>query len=356
MKLIKQAIKDGYLVINEREDSIIYLPNATLRKLGNPEEKVQMETYVQLIYEYKYPPDQLKVSQKVQIGSSLREADIVVYKDANAKDPFIVVECKKEGVGDQVFEAAIDQGFSYAAATNAEYVWATSGDKNAYFEVWDKAIYERERNRLDDIPAFGQKPWPNKNNESKTIFSKVSEDTARQGKQNTAPKPKRPVYSPGFFRRNPILTDTVIYILVLLVFAAIFSKLAVAYKKELFTFTEPLIQALSLKSYNWVYNLIALLAACMSLLFGGIFMRSHKFFNTSSRRKRTTYILLALILFAPAWYMGASNSDPYWWNESNMGIRKELTYLWPYLKSLPFQFVLIYGLIWLIGRSKSGKK
>ncbi|MFK7921596.1 MAG: type I restriction enzyme HsdR N-terminal domain-containing protein [Bacteroidia bacterium] len=157
MRLLQQAIKDRYVHLDEKNDTITYLPQGKSRKYSNPEEQVQLETYLDLIYHYGYPPEYLIVCDRMKIGSVTREADIVVYRDKACKDPLVIVECKKAKISDQVFSDAIDQGFSYAAATNAEYVWATSGDRDAYFRVMNDAIKERESNRIRRIPSYKEK-------------------------------------------------------------------------------------------------------------------------------------------------------------------------------------------------------
>jgi len=323
MKNLKRAIRDGYVKLDKRNDKITYLPQGKTRKYGNPEELVQLETYLSLLYRYKYPVEHIRVSDRIKIGSSSREADVVVYHDTMAKDPYIVIECKKRKVSKQVLEEAIDQGFSYAAAVNAEYVWATSGDKNAYFEVWDDAIHERSKNRVSNVPRYRQT-----NNSS--FLARISR----------------------WLGRRPILTDTLVYAIVLLFFTGVLSKLVVTYYDELRQVVEPFIQGFGWE-LNWVYNTIVFAATLLSLFFGGIFMRSHQFFHTPKLQKRANYFFLALILFLPAWYMGVSVSEPQWWTESHF-IRepvKEWIFFLPYLKAMPFTFVLMFLLISLLGRT-----
>ncbi|MEM6628811.1 MAG: type I restriction enzyme HsdR N-terminal domain-containing protein [Bacteroidota bacterium] len=323
MKNLKRAIRDGYVKINKRKDTVTYLPQGKTRKYSNPEEKIQLETYLTLLYKYRYPVKQIRVSDRVKIGSSSREADVVVYHDEKGKDPFITIECKKRKVSKNVFKEAIDQGFSYAAATNAEYVWATSGDKNAYFEVWDHAINERMKNRVANIPHFSQ----TKNSSAIHRFSK-------------------------WLGRKPALTDTFLYSIVLLVFMGIITKLVVTYYDELRSFVEPFVSGFGWQ-LNWIFNTIVFAATLLSLVFGGIFMRSHQFFNTPRLQKRASYFFLALILFLPAWYMGISMSDPQWWSEAHFVSEpvKEWIFFLPYLKSMPFTFILVFLLITLLSRT-----
>ena len=201
MTLVKKALKDRYVHINKKRDSITYLPQGKERRLSNPEEKIQLQTYLDLIYKYQYPPEKVRVCEKVKIGSSTREADIVVYRDYEGKDPFIIiVECKRKNVSKRTFQEAIDQGFSYAAVTNAHYVWATSGDKQAAFEVRHDAINERK----SEIASGG--------------FPTINQI-------------KRKRFGSGLRRKwqwlvnHPIVTDTTIYTVVLILSTLVFSKL-----------------------------------------------------------------------------------------------------------------------------------
>lgn len=336
-----RAIKDRYIVVDKKRNTITYLPQGKTRKLSNPEEKVQLQTFVDLIYDYKYPPHKIRVSELVKMGSATKEADVVVYRDDDAKDPYIVVECKKAKVSDRVFEGAIDQGFSYAAVSNAEYVWATSGDKNAYFEVWHDSIHEREKNQIDRIP---------KHREKGSIGFNL----------------RRKIRS---FMRNPVLSDTVMFAIILIVVTVLLSKVAVEYHYEIKKATAFFWDRADSKGdlrINWLYNIILAAATLLTLLFGWVFMRSHHLFSISSVRKRVSFIIIGLIIFLPAWYMGLDQERfadwvykaQSWWDwmhiqnrlaDSNWPI---FVYLWPYIKALPFQLLAIMGLTWLLSRNK----
>ncbi len=324
MKLLEKAIKDRNVVVDPKRTKVTYLPHLKERKLSNPEEQIQLQTYLDLIYKHQYPSHKIKVCEKVKIGSSTREADIVVYRDDDCKDPLIIVECKKKGVSKTVFQEAIDQGFSYAAVTTAEFVWATSGDKNAYFEVWRHAIHERKRNTLSRVPRHSAKT---------------------RGFGYQVRKRLR------WFIRHPIISDTLVYSMILLIATLIFSKLAVAYFQEIFDFTHSLWENHGM-TYNWIYNAIVLASALISLVFGSLFMQSHRLFHFSPSRKKLAYMLIALVLFVPSWYIGVSNADPEWWTWQHYHKMKYQTvmYLWPYVKALPFQAIAIYALIWIMGR------
>lgn len=148
--LFQKGIQDKYIIINEGNSIIRYnCKNQTKRRLQNPEEFVQAETYLKLIYEYNYPATNISVNESVQIGSETREADILVYNDSHNKI-LIVVECKEENINERQFQIAVDQAYSYAHASAARYVWVTSGIKDEYFEITN--ISPVARISISDIP------------------------------------------------------------------------------------------------------------------------------------------------------------------------------------------------------------
>jgi type I restriction enzyme M protein len=148
--LLKKGINDRYITVNGDMTSILYnCKNKTKRRLQNPEESVQAEAYLKLIYEYDYLPQNISVNESVQIGADTREADILVY-DANNSKILIVVECKEENINERQFQVAVDQAYSYAHAKAANYVWVTSGVKDEYFEIAKVAPVERIS--ISDIP------------------------------------------------------------------------------------------------------------------------------------------------------------------------------------------------------------
>lgn len=154
MNIIDQGIQKGLISISEDGNRITYINQNKSRDYTKPEEKVQALTYLQLIFTYGYNVENIKIFVPVTMGRDRKEADIVVYKDKDCLEPYILVECKKEEVSEAEFSQAIEQAYSYAFALPGEikYVWVTSKIRNEYFEV-DKN--KNSRNRLPDIPQFG---------------------------------------------------------------------------------------------------------------------------------------------------------------------------------------------------------
>ena len=158
MSLIQQGIEKGLIKFDDEKKNIFYIhQNNKRRNYNNPEEQVQAESYLKLIIKYGYAPELIEQFVSVKMGSDTREADIIVYNNAEHTHAHIVVECKKEEVSELEFKQAIAQAFSYAATgtVRAKYFWVTSNIKDAYFEIPEK----EPRNYLSatDIPQYGVK-------------------------------------------------------------------------------------------------------------------------------------------------------------------------------------------------------
>lgn len=153
---IKIGVEQGFISFDKEMSRITYTFQNKQRYYNNPEEKVQAETFLRLILDYKYPVNRIKQFVPVTMGSEVKEADIVVYEDDMCMSPHILVECKRQEVSEAEYQQAIEQAYSYAFALpcDIKYVWVTSGIKSDYFEV-DKN--QNSRNQLPDIPQFGVK-------------------------------------------------------------------------------------------------------------------------------------------------------------------------------------------------------
>jgi len=153
MNLLETGIEKGLIRFDEDRNFITYIHQNKKRNYNNPEEKVQAETFLNLVLIYGYPITRIKQFVPVQMGAETKEADIVVYSDEKLEETYILIECKKEDLTDQQFNIAVDQAYSYAVAEGAKYVWTTSRIKNQYYELPDKK--PKSRIEIPDIPQFG---------------------------------------------------------------------------------------------------------------------------------------------------------------------------------------------------------
>ncbi len=155
MSLIEKGVQEGLINFDETGKTITYTLQKKKRNFNNPEERVQTETYLQLVFTYGYRPDRIKIYVPVKMGVERKEADIIVFNDDEHNSPHIIAECKKPEVSDAEFQEAVDQAFSYAVSEGAAFVWTTSYLKNEYYEVLKTR--PRERRTIADIPKFGAK-------------------------------------------------------------------------------------------------------------------------------------------------------------------------------------------------------
>jgi len=153
MSLISQGIAKGLIKLDDEQKYITYVHQGKKRNYANPEEKVQAETFLELIQTYGYDAKRIRLFVPVTMGSSVKEADIIVYNDDSCKSPHIVVECKKQDVSEAEFVQAVEQAFSYAVAEGASFVWVTSGIKDQYYQVPKEK--PKDRITIPDIPRFG---------------------------------------------------------------------------------------------------------------------------------------------------------------------------------------------------------
>ena len=82
--LFVEGLKSNYISISEKGDTAFikyHCKNGAKRKLQNPEEFVQATAFLRLILEYNYSPLNISVNESVQVGSSSKEADILVYNE-----------------------------------------------------------------------------------------------------------------------------------------------------------------------------------------------------------------------------------------------------------------------------------
>lgn len=155
MSLIEWGKEKGYITFDSEDKYITYVGQTTRpRNYNNPEEKVQAEAYLKLIINYGYPKENISMFQTVKMASSSKEADIIVYHDAEHTRPHIVVECKHEDVSDQEFNQAIEQAasYAYALAGTIQYIWVVSSIEKSFKIDKDSSV----KQTIPDIPRYGK--------------------------------------------------------------------------------------------------------------------------------------------------------------------------------------------------------
>ncbi|WP_367363767.1 N-6 DNA methylase [Candidatus Tisiphia endosymbiont of Nedyus quadrimaculatus] len=138
-------LKDGY--IND------FATNKVV-DFKKPEEKVRQE-YEKILYDdYFYDKEQLDIEVSIQMGSTVKKADIVIYKNElknrnQYSDILGIIEVKKRSRKD-----GLEQLTSYMQATSAVFgVW-TNGEEIEYLHKNSKG--EVKRDCLFNIPKKGE--------------------------------------------------------------------------------------------------------------------------------------------------------------------------------------------------------
>lgn len=160
-KDVKRGEDAKIISFNEERDRITY--NCSRKystSFKNPEEAVRASFYTELILNYNYPRDKIDLEVTVPRRTPEDRADIVVYSDDELKSPYIVVECKKDGVSDAEFSQAIEQAFGNANNFGStEYTMVVAGTTKRFFALKGFPPREREKNIIADIPLkYGKAP------------------------------------------------------------------------------------------------------------------------------------------------------------------------------------------------------
>ena len=103
-----------------------------------PEEYVRQTIEKRLINEHKYSTKQVKIEYTIQLGSSKKRADIVVFdkdcSDYAQENVRIIIECKKETIEPSSAKDGVGQLKSYmSACPNCEWVCGQMENKKRCF-------------------------------------------------------------------------------------------------------------------------------------------------------------------------------------------------------------------------------
>ena len=129
---------------------------------GNPEEWVRARTIAFLVAARDYPPKRIATEVTVPSRTGGDRADIVVFRDDEHRDPYLVVENKPAGSTAAVQRQAIEQAFGYGGAFRSSYVLYDQHDASKLFDLAGFPSGERVRNVLgvrDAVPhCYGEAP------------------------------------------------------------------------------------------------------------------------------------------------------------------------------------------------------
>lgn len=160
LKNIKRGIETSILSFNDDNSRIIYKDSKNYSaSFKNPEEKIRASYFTELILDYDYPKEKIAIEVTVPRRTPEDRADIVVYEDDELKKPYLVVECKKDGITDAEFKQAIEQAFGNANSLRAKFASVVAGTTMTAFDIAGFKPSERAKNVISDIPKkYGKTP------------------------------------------------------------------------------------------------------------------------------------------------------------------------------------------------------
>lgn len=150
--ILNLAQKKGYISFNRDKSRITYKAQGKTYSFVNPEEKVRLQFYFDLLEKYKYPMNAIEFEVEMPDRTPQRYADIVVFTDGSKRYPFIVVECKKDGISDAEFEQAVKQVIANGRVLKAPYAICVAGNTRRAIEVKKWNIKEPSKAIIADIP------------------------------------------------------------------------------------------------------------------------------------------------------------------------------------------------------------
>ncbi|MYG14344.1 MAG: N-6 DNA methylase [Gammaproteobacteria bacterium] len=129
---------------------------------GNPEEWVRARTIAFLVVARDYPAKRVGTEVTVPSRTGGDRADVVVFRDDEHRDPYLVVECKPVGSTDAVERQAIEQAFGYGGSFRSAYVLYDQYDTSRLFDLAGFPSGERVLNVLGSRDAaphcYGEAP------------------------------------------------------------------------------------------------------------------------------------------------------------------------------------------------------
>ena len=143
----------GYIKLLNEGTRIHYVVPDKNYKFTDPEEQVRARYYVELIERYQYPEQRIDLEVSVPGRTPDVFADIVVFQDNAKKNPYIVIECKKDEISEAEFGQAINQAFGNCNALRGHYAAVIAGNTRRFFNVKDHPSQERNQNIIADIPV-----------------------------------------------------------------------------------------------------------------------------------------------------------------------------------------------------------
>ena len=124
------------------------------RSWKNPEEWIRAHVVSWLVVERGYPANRIGIEVSVPHRTPKERADIVVYRDDECKEPYLVVEAKASGQSQRDYTQAIEQAIGYANVLRAQLALVDEGRKSVIFDIAGYPPGERVKNRIGTREAL----------------------------------------------------------------------------------------------------------------------------------------------------------------------------------------------------------
>jgi len=156
-RVLLDGVGRGYFSFTADRSKINYIASSKKYNFNDPEEKVRAEYYYDLLEKYKYSTSRIEFEVEMPDRTPERHADIVIYEDDAKTKPYIIVECKKDGISDAEFEQAAKQAIANARVLKAAFAICVAGNTRRAMETDRWNDKEPEKAIITDIPiAYGK--------------------------------------------------------------------------------------------------------------------------------------------------------------------------------------------------------
>lgn len=158
---VQEAIKRG--IIDLKGDKVTYaLGGKKTYSWADPEEWVRARSIAFLVIDKGYPTNRIRTEVKVPRRTPNDLADIVVYRDDQCREPYLVVENKAAGQTANARRQWIEQAFGNANSLRAKLTLYDEQSESLLFDVANHPAGERvtnQRGGRDNIPPqYGDVP------------------------------------------------------------------------------------------------------------------------------------------------------------------------------------------------------
>jgi len=149
-QLIQLGLQKELFII--KEDRITYISTGKSYKFSDPEEKVRASTFTELVTRYQYPVNRIEFEKYPPRREPKLPADIVVYREDNKKDVFLVVECKANSDEAEIIVAK-KEGLGNATLLSADWLMSVCGEEEIVYYVSRKpSLGSLEGCRAAELP------------------------------------------------------------------------------------------------------------------------------------------------------------------------------------------------------------